>query len=314
MMKIFVALVSVATLGLLAESSLQHLEPLKVGMPVYPKYTAQEWKNIYAAQKPSPVQYPVFSVPQPEDAGKVHVRLNKGHQRITGGNAAERGQFPWQALVIIDDTYICGGSLIDNRTVVTAAHCVVAGSTYEVRLGTTRLDIIESDSVRTISRTAIVHSGYDGTTLVNDIAVIRLPTAVDTNAYINPVKLPPAFLWDITGEHVLVSGWGKLSDSASGVSANLHFVNNTVITNDVCAVTYGASVTATNICTSTEGGLSTCDGDSGDPLVLEIDGVYNLVGVASFGASSGCEVGLPAAFSRVTSYLSWLSSVRSATA
>jgi secreted trypsin-like serine protease len=57
----------------------------------------------------------------------------------------------------------------------------VAGSTYEVRLGTTRLDIIESDSVRTISRTAIVHSGYDGTTLVNDIAVIRLPTAVDTN-------------------------------------------------------------------------------------------------------------------------------------
>jgi secreted trypsin-like serine protease len=63
----------------------------------------------------------VFNV---EDAGKVHVRLNKGHQRITGGNAAERGQFPWQALVIIDDTYICGGSLIDNRTVVTAAHCV----------------------------------------------------------------------------------------------------------------------------------------------------------------------------------------------
>jgi hypothetical protein len=60
--------------------------------------------------------------------------------------------------------------------------------------------------------------------------------------------------------------------------------------------------------------MSCLQGDSGDPLVLEIDGVYNLVGVASFGASSGCEVGLPAAFSRVTSYLSWLSSVRSATA
>jgi secreted trypsin-like serine protease len=63
----------------------------------------------------------VFNV---ENAGKVHVPLDKQHQRITGGSAADRGQFPWQAAIIIDSTYFCGGSLISNRIVLTAAHCV----------------------------------------------------------------------------------------------------------------------------------------------------------------------------------------------
>lgn len=50
-------------------------------------------------------------------------------------------------------------------------------------------------------------------------------------------------------------------------------------------------------------------GDSGDPLVyFESDGVYTQVGIASFVASGGCQQGLPAGFTRVTSYLDWISS------
>ena len=62
----------------------------------------------------------VFNV---ENAGKVLVPLDKQHQRITGGSAASHGQFPWQAAIIIDSNYFCGGSLISNRIVLTAAHC-----------------------------------------------------------------------------------------------------------------------------------------------------------------------------------------------
>ena len=57
-----------------------------------------------------------------EYAGKVHVPVDDQH-RITGGQTASRGQFPWQVALIIDNAYFCGGSLISNLWVLTAAHC-----------------------------------------------------------------------------------------------------------------------------------------------------------------------------------------------
>jgi secreted trypsin-like serine protease len=58
-----------------------------------------------------------------EYAGKVDVLLDEEHQRITDGSNAARGQFPWQVALIIDNAYLCGGSLISSRWVLTAAHC-----------------------------------------------------------------------------------------------------------------------------------------------------------------------------------------------
>ncbi|XP_023726958.1 brachyurin-like, partial [Cryptotermes secundus] len=100
--------------------------------------------------------------------------------RITGGISAERGQFPWQVGLIIGGSSFCGGSLISERWVLTAAHC--AGNSYEVRLGATRLDIDEAGSQVLTSRTSIVHENYNSNTINNDIAVIQLPTAVTTTS------------------------------------------------------------------------------------------------------------------------------------
>ena len=58
-----------------------------------------------------------------EFAGKVHVPLNEQDHRITGGQDAVCGQFPWQAAIIIDNRFFCGGSLISDQWVLTAAHC-----------------------------------------------------------------------------------------------------------------------------------------------------------------------------------------------
>jgi hypothetical protein len=56
-------------------------------------------------------------------AGKVHVPLNNQANRITNGNTAARGQFPWQVALIIDNTWFCGGSVISALWVMTAGHC-----------------------------------------------------------------------------------------------------------------------------------------------------------------------------------------------
>ena len=58
-----------------------------------------------------------------EFAGKVHVPLSEQANRITNGNLATRGQFPWQVALTINSATFCGGSLISNRWVLTAAHC-----------------------------------------------------------------------------------------------------------------------------------------------------------------------------------------------
>jgi len=59
-----------------------------------------------------------------EFAGKVDVPLNEQDHRITGGQDAVRAQFPWQAGLIINGVSFCGGSLISNQWILTAAHCV----------------------------------------------------------------------------------------------------------------------------------------------------------------------------------------------
>lgn len=91
----------------------------------------------------------------------------------------------------------------------------------------------------------------------------------------------------------------------SGVAPDLNYVGLQIISNTVCAGTYGTAVVDSGtICVSTPGGTSTCQGDSGGPLVLQSNGI--LVGVTSFVAAAGCTAGYPSGFVRVTSYLDWI--------
>jgi len=126
-------------------------------------------------------------------------------------------------------------------------------------------------------------------------------------AYISPIRLR-SILGDLAGESVRVSGWGTTSDSSSSISQTLNYVDLTVITNTQCANVYGSIITPTKICTATTGGQSPCSGDSGGALTyMESDDIRTQVGIVSFGASAGCELGYPAGFTRVNSYLSWIS-------
>ncbi|KAG8233806.1 hypothetical protein J437_LFUL008026 [Ladona fulva] len=278
--------------------------------PVNPVYSKGKWEHIMRNQVIRPESYPNYKKglkPQPASAGRHTGHVNS---RIVGGEIATHGQFPWQVLISMDNSYVCGGSLIASNWILTAGHCADDFRNFVVVLGAQNVNN-QVEPGREIVQTTdkIVHEGYDPVEINNDISLLKLPSDIQTSQYINMVRLPSYSMAsdDLVGRTVTVSGWGKPSDGASGISPDLRFVSMPVMTNQECAQTYGDVITPSKICTDTQGGRSSCNGDSGGPLVLTgSDGVMIEVGIVSFGAAAGCEQGYPAAFTRVTSFLEWI--------
>nr|CAD7407041.1 unnamed protein product [Timema cristinae] len=251
--------------------------------------------------------------------------------RIVNGNQASRGQFPHQAALYLDGRSFCGGSLISTSWILTAAHCTLNIGTVTAHLGAQSLNSVESGRVTLATRNLINHASYNPSNLNNDISLVRLPSAVALNAFIQLVHLPRHSQASTTyaGVASQVSGWGRNSDSATGVSNNLNFVNLNIITNAVCAQTYGTAVIiGSTLCASGAGGRSTCNsvllplfplltlltlvvvsfqGDSGGPLVLNQASGYLQIGVVSFVSGAGCASGNPSGYVRTGHFLSWIS-------
>ncbi|XP_050347614.1 collagenase-like [Nymphalis io] len=231
--------------------------------------------------------------------------------RIVGGQASSLGAHPHLGGLVITLTdgrqSVCGSSLLTNTRAVTAAHCWRHGRTqarqFTVVLGSIRLF---AGGVRVNTNNVQVHASYNEQRLHNDIAMIsmshvgytnhiqRIPIASGSNSY--------------AGTWATAAGFGRTADNV-GISSNQakRHVNMQVITNAVCANTFGSStVIASTLCTATTGGQSTCGGDSGGPLAIGSGSSRTLIGITSFGSAAGCTRGFPAAFARVTSFASWI--------
>merc|ERR1712234_46188 len=127
--------------------------------------------------------------------------------RIVGGFEAEPNQWPWQVALFVDNAWFCGGSLISENYVLTAAHCVDGASYYDIMAG--------AHNVRESS---------EPNSLSNDIALIELPSPITFNDYIKPSCLPSV--------RDTATGWGKPSDNAGGISPVLRIVEDLpIITN-----------------------------------------------------------------------------------
>jgi len=198
--------------------------------------------------------------------------------------------------------------LLTPNYILTAAHCVdTAISTIEVVLGAHNIrDETEATQVRLVATEYGHHELWSRLTMRNDIAWIKLPQAVELNENIQLTKIPTRSQAENTfvDEPALASGWGKDSDEAAGISEVLRSVEIPIITNEACDVAYGGVIYDSHICANGTNGRSTCNGDSGGPLVLTSDSTQ--IGLTSFGISLGCEIGWPAAFTRVSSFLDWL--------
>merc|ERR1712001_148242 len=234
--------------------------------------------------------------------------------RIVGGFEAEENQWPWQVALFIDDAWFCGGSIISENYVLTAAHCADGASYFDIMAGAHNVRASsEPNRVEVTSYNGWTHPLWNSNDLSGDLALIELPSPMPMNDYISTSCLPATGETPAVGSLVTVTGWGKPSDSAGGISPVLREVRDIpVMTNADCNAVYGI-VGDGVVCIDTAGGRGSCNGDSGGPLVQKSGAKaagdkWTQVGIVSFGASAGCEVGMPAGFTRTEYYLDWIKS------
>lgn len=231
---------------------------------------------------------------------------------IINGTVVPSESAEWQFITALLDssnplTQFCGGSLIAARWVLTAAHCVEAGSPSHVMIGGKDLfapgpgaQVIPVDQ-------RIVHPDYNGEDFFNDIALLHL-TAAPSNA--DSVKIKLSTQDPAAGQPVAVAGWGSISTDGMTPADELREADVNVIGQSACSMQWGASLPASTICAQFPNGANTrdaCSGDSGGPLVWQGAGGPTLVGLVSFGPASGCaNPSISAVYTRVSSFLDWI--------
>ncbi|XP_055534402.1 brachyurin-like [Wyeomyia smithii] len=235
-------------------------------------------------------------------------------RRITNGQEATAGQFPYQIALLstfAGGTGLCGGSVLTNNFILTAAHCVQNAQGGTAIMGAHNRNNAEDTQQRiAFSAAGIrIHAGYTPTNIRNDIAVVQLNSAITFNDRVQPTRIPAAgdgrLFSGMTGT---VSGFGRTSDASQATSAVVMFTSNPIMTEADCLSSWGNNgniIQAQNICMSGEGGRSACNGDSGGPLTVQ-DGGSLQVGIVSFGSAGGCSIGMPSVYVRVTFFRDWI--------
>lgn len=230
--------------------------------------------------------------------------------RIVNGQVAKEGDWPWMCSMLFNGRHICGGSLMNEQWIVTAAHCVsdLTASKYQMECGLHHRNNKEPWTRKFSVKRIIRNPNYSSSNMRNDIALMELTTPVyisgknEYDDYISPVCIPTEHT-SFKGEVSYATGWGTLSSGSSSLPTLLYEVALRTWNDTECQGYDYRVDPKTQVCA---GGPNkdTCQGDSGGPLVYFNQATKNweLIGLTSWGF--GCGGG--GVYNRVQPYRSWI--------
>lgn len=228
-------------------------------------------------------------------------------------------KYPWMVSIShMSSEHKCGGVLISNQFVLTAAHCLSVGpykerdpptdlqgylldkahvKGFHIRLGVHNLKHpLVIANVKTIKK----HPSFCIATSVMDIALIKLAYKVPFSEFISPICLPHDSSLDAlrTG---IVAGWGE---TKQGMVEDLVEGTTTIWSNDECLRHRNAVVAPSLLCAGGTDGPNICNGDSGGPLFVGVNNRYYVIGITSMG--SKCKTLDPNLYTRVSLFIEWI--------
>lgn len=251
-------------------------------------------------------------------------------ERIAGGKITAVNAYPWTALIgkytpeLPRPIYFrCGGSLISNQFVLTAAHCFERPDEHNilVRLGEwdieSELDcyrnVCADKPIEYLVKDYLLHENYDEDWEFNDIALIRLPTPVNFTEFISPVCLP--LTEDLQGHPNVgrvftVIGWGDTENEAeeSTLYGSRYKKETNIVVTDSERCYFGRPMLVSEFCVENNTNSLSCSGDSGGSVVAaENDGYWYQYGIVSQGTYCNEQEDQPTdQYVRLSYYITWI--------
>ncbi|XP_055705678.1 chymotrypsin-2-like [Phlebotomus papatasi] len=227
-------------------------------------------------------------------------KLNYKDEYIVGGSNASRGQFPYQvSLRTLSSIHFCGGAIVGDFWILTAAHCISGRSATSVNafVGSHLL----TDSIRYALDDLVLHPQFNDNTMLNDVGLAKTRDQIVYSALIQPISVGSGYIGGAV--IAIASGWGRTSEN--GPTPNtLQWVNLGTLTNDECKARLPPAnadlIFDSTICTFTRTDEGICYGDAGGPLNL----ANSVIGIVSWGVR--CAMSYPDVYTRVSSHRSWI--------